>query len=1403
MDIDFKKIVPRCGGLREAFEELCCQLARRTVPANQSFVRLEGAGGDGGVECYFDRSDGSRVGWQAKYVFDVESLLRQASVSLETALSVHSNMTKYVLCFPFDLTGPTRRRGKSGVQKLEEWKNKHIAAVKNRELHIELWGASKLREFVIVHDESGGIRHFFFDQSVLTPDWINEHLESIKATAGPRYTPELNVKTVLWECFAAFGRTNEWFGDLQERLNLCRRSLKQLGSVLHSPSSDPATPKWPEELREDLNTLIDKTNGFCNKCESLAEEEDSAAYELTVEMLEDILGEFSTLESKLVLDLEGVHGEGRADSPSFRQYMAEYMASFPTANLDDTRSVIQALRELHEWLRSPSGTLAHQRVFLLSGVAGSGKTHGVCDAAVARFREGFLTCVAFGHDFGGEPDPWTRLLESLGLPITLGREGLLDLLNAAGESTGSPFVLCIDAINETKPLSYWRDRIPNFVHLIQRRPYLRLCITCRTSFVPYCIPKDLSLTTIEHSGFAGIEHQACQTYFAFYGLNPPIAPILQPELSNPLYLRLVCDTLRSRGLSRIPAGWQGLASTINAFLDEKERQFAEDKETSIGSKTVRGCLMAISRAIAESGASGLPWSVAEMVVVNYRPHTVNLQILEWLIRNDLLLEDVSSGSDNGIESEGTVRPAFERLGDFLIAKEILDRCESIGIETACGDDGPLGLLIKDTDVLHKNEGILSALSILIPEVYPGIEFPDLVDDEDIGRSLMRITVESFSSRDPRTFTIASKSLIQKALARKELSHNAMDALLATSWQKSTIDAFWLDELLKQKHLAVRDSYWCGYLHSRYENRGTVHRLIKAAFELSLDQLEAEVAERWATVLLWFTAAADRRVRDGATRAGTAIVNKRPEIIPYLLDRLITSDDDEIRERTLLSCYGALINTRDTTQSRNAVDTLKRLFSNNPESFDNAIIRDHIRCISELQQYLESGLNNSDPELTTLQISSDWPPDIPLDDKVEPWEKLLYFSLDGFRSDFFIYSMNCLSPWQHVMPKADMGKWMLNRIVNDFGYENSNCCKYDEYMLGKFGGGRGKPVWAERIGKKYQWIAMYQLASRLHDHVERKENDWDPTPLRPPLILLEERQLDPTLPHGVSETTYRSTNWWMKSVVDLEAGDRLSDEEWVASSEGIRASEEFLSEINHDGQRWRLLTSFASWDNRNEEAEWNEPHRYMWIGINSYLVLKPDFISTCEHLRGRNYFEDWMPRGADWSYGFAGEYPWATPFNTEPEEWHGRNTSQSELLSTIEPSWNKLSLEWEYDASTPSVSMFVPARVFFSSNDLFWNSKDGYCRVGGRTVFRDPSVRELGPSSLLVDIDELQRELDKTELRLFWTVLGQKTLSGGGTSPTVGNPFSQLVCLNEDGTLVFEELKFFEDRVTDTGPAENV
>jgi hypothetical protein len=1398
-DLDFAQIAPRSGGKCEAFEELCCQLARLSLPENVSFTRLHGAGGDGGVECFADFPDGTRVGWQAKFVFKVDSLIQQADASLTTALRVHPTLNRYIVCFPFNPTGTTNRRGKSGCEKLVEWcaSRKKEAADNHRELNIELWSASELTARLLQQDVSGGLRFYFFNETVLGDDWFERHLEQVIDSAGPRYTPKLNVETSLFRSFEAFGQTAAHTERLNGYLRQCHQAYKMLEKAAGRTSVDTMTPLWPEALYRDGHDLLHKVESFIGAYESVSP---SAVAHISIfdysgvrQHLEEILGLFRDVETKLLEDLRNKHPDwgGEVDSPRFRQFMAAYMGSFPAANLDVLRETAAPFRDFHDWLRSPEGFMAFESVFLLTGEAGVGKTHSICDVARRRQQEGLRTCIVFGHAFGNEPDPWSCILKILGLPMTLGRDDLLDALNAAGEASGYPLLLCIDAINETRPLKYWRDNLQQVVHAVGSRKHLKLCISCRTPYVPLCIPDGIPIPRVECMGFEGAEDYACREFFKHYDLEPPVDPILQPELKNPLYLRLACETLRSKRMKQLPSGWKGLSPVIREFISHKEKEFAILHEVNQHAKIVWCALRTISEAVAQTGNAAIPLSSALRAIQDRCPMGSNLPVLDWLIRNGLLIEEVPV-TGHPLDQESAVRPAFERLGDFLVACSLLTEFPSENaIRNAFYPGGKLHSLVRSEEAVVANLGVIGALSILIPEQHVGVELTDLIDEGSVRLQILKIVLDNLPWRNPDTFTASTAKCLRKGLACREISFKTMDSILSVAWRPSSTDAFWLDSLLRTKAMAQRDAYWCLYLHLSYESSGAVRRLIDAAFKLPLERIVPDILERWGILLLLFAAAADRRIKDWATRAVARIFSNRPQIIPRVVERFLCCDDDAVRECALLSAYGALITTRNVQATGSLAKILCRSFHGRVKTtqYDNALIRDHVRCILELSEILGVLPEGCNPISIIQSVSGDWPLKIPEDNQVEQWAEVVRFTPDEFSSDFFKYSMNCLQPWMHAIPKTDMGRWILIRVAQDFGYVGSGCEIYDKRVFQKYGLSLAKPTWAERIGKKYQWIAMHQLASRLHDYVERKHDSWEPEPLRAPLILLEERKIDPTLAPQVSGNLEEDEPWWIATSADLDKDRQLSDEEWLSREDDVPHLEKMLSQIDYQEQKWWLLVAYPSWGKPSKDAEFTDPWRNVLALLRSYLVRKEDFTIARDYLLEHISFDRSMPESARWLYGFAGEYPWASPFNTEPEEWHGRR-----VFGQMHPAWNTLVVEWEYDASLPRhFHMLVPARTFFSLGDLWWNGRDGYRLLDGKTVFCDPSITGPDVASLLVDADELPRRLEKLGLRLIWTLVGSKQILGRSyDNQTLRRKFCQIGYLEEDGSILDEEQMFFTE-----------
>ena len=1353
--------------------------------------RLHGAGGDGGIECYLDTSEG-RWGWQAKYVFKVDGLIAQAEKSLNTALHIHHNLTRFFLCFPFDLTGPTARRGLSGTEKVNNWKTgrEETARDSGRQLTIEVWSASEIRGLLLDHDTSGGLRHFFFDATLLSDDWFAEHLQRAIETAGPRYTPEPSVETDLRKWAAAFGREPSWADAIAAQITPIRDAEKILGYTMHQPQAQSGSdPIWPGDTLDATRALVLRLQDALDPM-SRPNSMEAVEYDRAIADLADLANELRTIEDALIRDVESTHGTGRANSPGWRQFMAEYMVSFPAAHLDGVRDLAKAMETFSTWLRSPESALAFQDVFVLAGDPGTGKTHGICDAALRRHDESLRTCIVFGHQFGGQPDPWSQVTESLGLSGSIGPDRLLDCLNAAGEASGLPLLLCIDAINETKPLSYWKNHLASMAGRVRARPYLRLCLVCKTTFLDHCLPDHRDYPVVTHLGFVGIEREACQAYFSHFRIRPPIAPILQPELANPLYLQLVCETLRSAGLDRLPPGWSGGGTTIiREFLDQKASLFSTDFETARrGTSTT--CLMKIVREIAASGVASLPWTTARALIASEvsDPDTA----LTWLVREGLLIEDVSDRTR--WEQDSVLRPAFERLGDFLVATEMLDCITTEDLATASQAGGLLHPRLRDTATIRTNQGVLGELSVLAAERSSGLELPDLACDPETRDDLALIAIKALIFRSPGSLTTATARLIRHAFDAQELAGDAMDAILGCAWRVSSIDALWLHGFLAHLPMHQRDPFWCHYLYDRFESGTVVKNLIDAVDELPVDDIEPEIAERWVIILLWFTAAADRRIKDAATRAATAILTSKTSIIPDIVTRFINNNDDEVRERVLLSCYGAMLMSLNPEVVRDVATHLYERYLATPDDFDNAIIRDHMRCICELLIELSpTASHNIFPEaMTNRPASSNWPLQLPSDEDVDEWAESLRFRPDEFYSDFFKYSMHCLDRWQHSLSKIDMGKWIAQRVALDFSFVGSRCEDYDGLMLHKYGGGRAKPVWAERIAKKYKWIALYQLASRLHDHVEAHHESWEKSYAKVPLILPEERKLDPTIPDADNSVATGEDVWSVPILKDLDV-PRTSDFETWANDHVAPTLKELATPMPRGSRHLRPILAYLSWDGAERQSGTPELYRQTWAHLKSYLVPVDKLTVVYESLLGRNLLGHLLPDAFSFLDGFAAEYPWGAVFEISDDEEEERSYGfPRELPTPLIPAWSETVCEWQYDASRPNITIHVPSKRLFDGA-LRWDGMGGFAPPGGSPAFVDPSYRSDSPPSLLADTDFLNLRLKDSGLAMILTLCGEKRVMppdlGAGTAQP-WSTFSQVGYL--DGTAErFSDLQFFE------------
>jgi hypothetical protein len=215
-----------------------------------------------------------------------------------------------------------------------------------------------------------------------------------------------------------------------------------------------------------------------------------------------------------------------------------------------------------------------KRAILLVGEAGIGKSHLLARAAEDAFADGLPVLVLLGQDFT-QTDPRSSILDRLDLR-SRSFEILLGALDAAAVAVGGRALILIDALNEGSGLEIWPKEIARFLEEVRRFPRLVLGVSCRSEYLNATIPAGVQsqFLRINVPGFASFEEQerAAQIYLDRRGIVRPASPSLDPEFTNPLFLRIAAESLVRSGQHAFPRGLRG-AKQVFRFVFETRGRF--------------------------------------------------------------------------------------------------------------------------------------------------------------------------------------------------------------------------------------------------------------------------------------------------------------------------------------------------------------------------------------------------------------------------------------------------------------------------------------------------------------------------------------------------------------------------------------------------------------------------------------------------------------------------------------------------------------------------------------------------------------------------------------------------------------------------------------------------------------
>lgn len=274
-DIDFYEIRRHLGSQADAFEELCCQLARDEPLANRVGFDSKGRGGDAGVECFATHADGSETGWQVKFYSNFDSMIGSLDGSLTKSLEKHPAMTRFIACFPFDLSDSRREDVQTALSKWREWHDRRIkqAATTGRTIKIDRWDAHEIKQRLTESNpRSAGRAAFWFDQELLTRDWFRKAFDRTADSLGDRYSPQTHIDIPVRQSILAAVRDPAIFDALSglavridERLeqapstgdNGARASVSAAASQLRGLAADQPAPFPLEALTKTVDAASD------------------------------------------------------------------------------------------------------------------------------------------------------------------------------------------------------------------------------------------------------------------------------------------------------------------------------------------------------------------------------------------------------------------------------------------------------------------------------------------------------------------------------------------------------------------------------------------------------------------------------------------------------------------------------------------------------------------------------------------------------------------------------------------------------------------------------------------------------------------------------------------------------------------------------------------------------------------------------------------------------------------------------------------------------------------------------------------------------------------------------------------------------------------------------------------
>ena len=992
-----------------------------------------------------------------------------------------------------------------------------------------------------------------------------------------------------------------------------------------------------------------------------------------------------------------------------------------------------------------------KKVMIITGKMGTGKSH-----MLAHFIENNYVCYEneavfiLGQHLNEEKNFKLQIKDILELNDTF--ENFVRDLNAIGKEKNIYIPFIIDAINESKTKENWKNQLNSIISIFKKYDYVKLILSVREDFFEVCIPDDLDrsiVKVLQHYGFAENIYDAMNEIFNFYNVPIPLFPIINDEYSNPLFLISTCRWIHDYHIDILLQDYQSFEMIFEKFIKKINDKIALKYKFSLSNNLLDEIFNVLSSFLMENSKLFFTknefCNITRIILQDYNISPIYL--LDDLKSEGLLFESCYS-------KEQIYYFAFEKYTCILNTKTLVNKLINNGKIN--------NLELKK--VIEKNEydnELLKNIFIKIGNDY-GIEYfdvYDIVNDDNILYSY----IKSLVWRKKLNFDKNGKfeEFINQVADISSLSMDAYYELFyyCAAIESSPFNIYKYNEKLINLSLQERD-----YKFTVNINYDKAINIIKYCLYANMENLNSINRLMLGIMLSWFLVSPNRKIRDMSTKAIVNIMTNNIDIMLDVMKNFETVNDMYVMERMYASCYGAILRSDNNKFFEKVFEYIYSRVFLSKEVIPNIVVRYYAKNILIYIKKTNESLKYDEKKINA-PYNSKWYDSIPTNDDIKKY-KIDYNKINNENS--YIYAQNeiidsmltesagdlgiygdfgryhfahMISPWvKNFSSEQDLSNIVIKRVF-DMGYDVEKFGKFDyNQNYYKF---RHEHM-TERIGKKYQWIAMNELLARLQDnyycYIEISDDEvFDSSCEYYTYDMKKTTNMKNAYLKKKYFDEFNDLNIDVSNLIKIPALKRLYikeelTEEWI--NEDVNEQEFIISEdevvlcssIKYEKEKLDLLTI--------ENGLYNEFSYHA-----STDIIFQAYIYEGELLLDEHELQS-MFSGSYFNYNMLlMEYPWKSnkriEFNIERQNCY--ITNYNYVFSS------------EYDHSNMETinNNIVQPSLFLIEKFGLIQGKDGYWyNVDGEIICYDKKIKS-GQTEFVIKKDSLMQLLKDNNLNIVW------------------------------------------------------